>query len=289
MKVSAFTFIRNGQQLGFPYIQSIKSVLPIVDEFIINVGNSQDDTLAKLQEINNPKIKLINTVWNDHMQSRGFVYGQQKMIAQYSCTGDWIFYIEGDELIHEQDYENIISAMKKHLHNPKVEALVFDYIHFYGNINTYIWTPAFCRRAPRIIKSSVRSYAPDGLFWVVLDKKNKQGRYPNAALVNAPMYHYGWVRHESQMIEKLTQVEHFWSKKDQARGFSYMNIDAHTLHCYEGSHPAALDNFFAASENIFIPNKEHVLTKRERKNRFGLKLEKWFGLDFSRKHFTLIK
>ena len=32
MKVSAFTFIKNGQILGYPFVQSIKSILPIVDE-----------------------------------------------------------------------------------------------------------------------------------------------------------------------------------------------------------------------------------------------------------------
>ena len=96
MKVSAFTFIKNGQLLGYPFIQSIKSILPIVDEFIINVGLGEDNTLDEIKKINDPKIRIIQSHWNDNMKDRGFVYGQQKMVAQYNCTGDWAFYIEGD-------------------------------------------------------------------------------------------------------------------------------------------------------------------------------------------------
>ena len=52
MKISAFTFIKNGQILGYPFVQSIKSILPIVDEFVVNVGNSEDDTILEIKSIN---------------------------------------------------------------------------------------------------------------------------------------------------------------------------------------------------------------------------------------------
>jgi hypothetical protein len=102
--ISGFTFIRNGVMLGFPFVESIRSLLPLVDEFVVAVGRSDDDTLARVQAIGDPKIKIIETVWNDHMADRGFVYAQQKMIAQYACTGDWAFYLEGDEVVHEASW-----------------------------------------------------------------------------------------------------------------------------------------------------------------------------------------
>jgi len=165
VKVSACTFIRNGQMLGYPFVESIQSVLPIVDEFVIVVGQGDDDTLRVLQNLNEPKIRLIETVWND-LRAKGYVYGQQKMIAQFACTGDWIFYLEADEVVHENDLPTIRASMQQYLHDERVEALIFDYLHFYGNANTYLWSPGWYRRAPRIIKASVRSYAPDGLFWL---------------------------------------------------------------------------------------------------------------------------
>ena len=143
MKVSAFTFIKNGQILGYPFVQSIQSILPIVDEFVINVGESEDDTLALIMSIESEKIRIIQSKWNDSMQDRGYVYGQQKMIAQFNCTGDWAFYIEGDEVYHEDELDQIYNSMKIHLKNPKVEALVVDFYHFYGNGNTFLDSPGW--------------------------------------------------------------------------------------------------------------------------------------------------
>ena len=88
MKVSAFKFIKNGQILGYPFLQSIKSILPIVDEFIINVGESEDNTLELIKSLNDRKIRIIRSKWNNEMRDRGYVYGQQKMVAQFNCTGD---------------------------------------------------------------------------------------------------------------------------------------------------------------------------------------------------------
>ena len=208
MKVSAFTFIKNGQILGYPFVQSIKSILPIVDEFVINVGQSEDDTLVLIQSINSPKIRIIQSIWNNNMHDRGYVYGQQKMIAQFNCTGDWAFYIEGDEVYHEDDLDKIRASMQTHIDNPEVEALVFDFYHFYGNSNSYLDSPGWYRSEARIIKNSVRSYAPDGLFWLVLDS-NKNGRYPKAKHTGACCYHYGWVRSEEQMNLKSQKVQQY--------------------------------------------------------------------------------
>ena len=129
MKISAFTFIKNGQILGYPFQQSIQSILPIVDEFVINVGESEDDTLSLIESISSPKIRIIKSKWNDSMKNRGYVYGQQKMIAQFNCTGDWAFYIEGDEVYHENELEQIKKSMEMHLNDSNVEALVFDFYH----------------------------------------------------------------------------------------------------------------------------------------------------------------
>ena len=193
MKISAFTFIKNGEILGYPFIQSITSVLSIVDEFVVNVGESEDNTLKLVQSINNPKIRIIKSKWNNQMTDKGYVYGQQKMIAHFNCCYDWAFYVEADEIYHEDDLINIKSAMQENLMDTNVEALAFNFLHFYGNANSYLDSPGWYRSEVRIIKNSIRTYSPDGLFWVVLDG-NKKGRYPKAKIIDAFCYHYGWVR-----------------------------------------------------------------------------------------------
>ncbi len=145
MKVSGFTFLRNGQKLGYPFVASIRSILPIVDEFVIALGPCDDDTEKMLREIGDPKIRIIPTQWNERIQPdysvKGFVYGQQKSIALFNCTGDWAFYLEADEVVHEDDLPKIRAAMEKYLNDERVEALAFDYLHFYGNKNTIAWSP----------------------------------------------------------------------------------------------------------------------------------------------------
>ena len=285
MRVSAFTFIKNGQILGYPFLQSIQSVLPIVDEFVINVGESEDDTLMFIESIFNPKIRIIKSKWNDSMQDRGYVYGQQKMISQFNCTGDWAFYIEGDEIYHENDLEQIKSSMQKHLSDPGVEALVFDFYHFYGNANTYLNSPGWYRSEVRIIKNSVRSYAPDGLFWVVLDG-NKKGRYPRAKHTGVSCYHYGWVRSEEQMNLKSQKVQRYWGKRHT--NIDYSQIDPMILKEFKGSHPKIIREWLPKDKGVFKPDPGHKTTLKQKKHRIMRKIEKIFAIDLSNKHYKLV-
>src|SRR5512135_1257393 len=117
MKVSGFTFLRNGQKLGYPFVASIRSVLPIVDEFVVALGPSEDETEKLVRQIGESKIRIVPTQWNEHIRSdysvKGYVYGQQKSIALFNCTGDWAFYLEGDEVVHENDLSRIKDSMER--------------------------------------------------------------------------------------------------------------------------------------------------------------------------------
>ena len=179
MKVSGYTFLRNVQKLGYPFVESIRSVLPIVDEFVVALGPSDDGTEQLVRQIADPKIRIIPTQWNERIRSdysvKGFVYGQQKSIALFNCTGDWAFYLEADEVVHEQDLPGIRGAMERHLENERVEALAFDYIHFYGNRSTYAWSPRWYRSEVRILRNTIPAWGPEGLFFVVLNTHKKEG------------------------------------------------------------------------------------------------------------------
>jgi len=285
MKVSAFTFIKNGQILGYPFLQSIQSILEIVDEFIINVGESDDDTLLMIKSIPNPKIRIIESKWNNSMQDRGYVYGQQKMIAQFNCTGDWAFYIEGDEVYHEDELIKIKKSMELHLNDSNVEALIFNFYHFYGNSNCVLDSPGWYRSEARIIKNSIRSYAPDGLFWLVLDS-NKKGRYPKAKHTGASCYHYGWVRSEEQMNLKSQKVQQYWGK--QHVKIDYSQMDKSIIKEFEGTHPKIIKDWLNNDKGLFKVDSNYKPTKKQKKHQKMLKLEKLFGIDLSKKHYKLV-
>ena len=286
MKVSAFTFIKNGEILGYPFLQSIQSVLPIVEEFVINIGESEDDTLALIKSISSPKIRIIYSKWNDSMQDRGFVYGQQKMIAQYNCTGDWAFYVEGDEVYHENELEKIRESMKVNLYDQNVEALVFDFFHFYGNSNSYVNSPGWYRSEARIIRNSLRSYAPDGLFWLVLDS-NKKGRYPNAKHTGAHCYHYGWVRSEEQMNLKSKKVKKYWGETYEK--INYSQMDQSIIKEFNGVHPEIMKNWLPKNSGVYRVDPTYKLNKKQKKHRIMIQLEKFFGIELSKKHYKLIR
>jgi hypothetical protein len=285
MKVSAFTFIKNGQILGYPFVQSILSILPIVDEFVINVGESEDDTLEIINSINDKKIRIIESRWNEGMQDRGYVYGQQKMIAQFNCTGDWAFYIEGDEVYHENDLEQIKLSMEMHFNDPAVEALVVDFNHFYGNSNSVLNSPGWYRSEARIIKCSIRSYAPDGLFWLILDS-NKKGRYPRAKKTGVTCYHYGWVRSEAQMNLKSRKVQKYWGGNPEK--IDYSQMDQLIIKEFEESHPKIMNDWLNKENGLYMANPNHKLTLKQKKHRLKIKLETLFGLELSKKHYKLV-
>ena len=291
MKVSGFTFLRNGQRLGYPFAESIRSILPIVDEFVVALGLCDDDTEKMLRAIGDPKIRIIPTQWNERIQPgysvKGFVYGQQKSIALFNCTGDWAFYLEADEVVHENDLPKIRAAMERYLDDPRVEALVFDYLHFYGNANTVVWSPGWYRSEVRIIRNTIPAWSSEALFFNVVTA-HKQSRYPRAAHTGATIYHYGWVRSEAQMNLKAAAVHKYWDAKPAAV-VDYSKIDPAALKSFTGSHPKIVQGWLPKPDGLFQPDPNHKLTSREKKHRLMLKLERWLGIRFDKKHYRLMR
>ena len=295
MKVSGFSFIRDGVRLGYPFEESIRSALPVCDEFIVAVGACDDGTWERLQALDEPKLKLLPTQWNEQCRRHGFVYGQQKMIAQYNCSGDWAFYLEGDEVLHERDHERLRAAMHHYLDDDAVEVLAFDYYHFYGDARHLHVSSQAYRRAARIIRNRLRSLAPDGLYWVMIKDRTWHGgrnkrrtRYPRAAALNIPIYHYGNARDTRFLKIKAATGNQYWAT-DVFYG-AYGDIDPQQIGPFEGDHPAVMASWLQTHASPgFEFNPAHRLTRRERKHRVLAKLEKRLGRDFSKRHFKVIR
>lgn len=286
MKISGFTFLRNARSNGYPFIESIKSLLPLVDEYIIAVGRSDDDTREAILAIRSPKIKIVDTVWNEGQADRGFVYGQQKMIAHYNCTGDWAFYLEGDEVLHEDSLERLYTKLRGRLDDERVEAFYFDFLHFYG-CPSQIGIAGY-RKAPRIIRNSIRSISPDGLFFVVLDK-NKRGRYPRACAAREHIYHYGHCRNVEKMRKKVSDVSKYWGV--QAGHFEgYGNIDLGELRQFFGEHPKVMERWLVEeAEHQFIQDHGFTPSIRDLRNRLRFWIEETLDIEISKKHFKRVQ
>jgi len=76
------------------------------------------------------------------------------------ADSDWAFYVQGDEVIHEKYLPLIQKEMDDNLKNPKIEGLLFKYVHFYGSYDYYGDTRRWYRREIRLVKNikGMRSY-----------------------------------------------------------------------------------------------------------------------------------
>lgn len=240
MKIAGFTFIRNAVKNDYSIIEAIMSILPICDEFIIAHGNSDDETQALLETLNSPKIKIIHTVWDDNLREGGRVFALEtdKAFQAISKDVDWAFYIQGDECVHEKYLENIKNEMQLCLNDKKIEGLLFNYKHFYGSYDFFAQSRRWYRREIRVIRNlpGMHSY------------KDAQGfRYNNekikVKLIDATIYHYGWVKPPSGLTSKVRNFNQFYIDDDQliedknpvSLEFEYGNADK--LVKFDETHP----------------------------------------------------
>ncbi len=162
MKTAGFTFIRNALLYDYPVVEAITSILPVCDFFVAAVGKSDDGTLDLIRGIGDPKIHILETVWDDTLREGGRVLAEEtnKAFDAIPPEFDWCFYIQADECVHEADLPAIQAGMERWLHDPETEGLLFKYRHFYGSYDYVGASRRWYRREVRIIRNDkrIRSY-----------------------------------------------------------------------------------------------------------------------------------
>jgi hypothetical protein len=249
MKVSGFTLLRHGTKFDYPYLESLRSLLPLVDELIVNVGIGEDDTLERLKafarEEGGGKVVLFESHWplDDPEKRRGGqILSEQTNLALDRCTGDWCVYLQADEVLHESDLPKIRQAMEKNFANSEVDGLLFRYIHFYGSFDVIRNSRSAYRREVRIIKrsSGARSVGDAQSF------RLPDGSKPRVTLIDAAIYHYGWVRPPEVMKEKTFFMDTLYHGGKQsesgstATGDNYRYKKIWGLYAFRESHPKVM-------------------------------------------------
>lgn len=204
MRVSGFSICRNGVKFDFPIVETIRSALPIVDEFVVNVGQSDDGTLDLIKGIGSDKIRIVESFWDDSMKKDGLIFSHQTNIALAQCQGDWALYLQADEVLHEQDYDVIQKTLQETWHRPEVLGFTFRYLHFYGDY--WSLNPWAYHRAVRIIRNNgtVVSCGDAVGFCLKEDGGYLQTRHRERVRPSgATMYHYGWVKQGKVLLDKF--------------------------------------------------------------------------------------
>ncbi|MFN8338660.1 MAG: glycosyltransferase family 2 protein [Saprospiraceae bacterium] len=290
MRVVGFSFIKNAILFDYPIVEALNSILPLCDEIVVAVGKSDDDTLSLIKSIDSNKIKIIETIWDETQRVGGRVLALEtdKAFQSIDEEADWCFYIQGDEVVHEKDYERIRNAMLQYQNDKNVDGLLFGYNHFYGSFDYVATSSGWYKNEIRIIKNNKKIYS----FRDAQGFRKDDNKMLKVKKIDATIHHYGWVKSPSKMQSKQQSFQKHWhddawidrhiAKADE---FDYTGIDV--LERYNGTHPLVMSERIKTQNWKFDRDisQNRITAKEAVKSWF----RKYLGLDFSYKNYILVK
>jgi hypothetical protein len=293
--------VRNVSKLYFPIKESIMSILPIVDEFVVALGSGDEDdnTLEVINSIGSSKIKIIHTTWNIEKYPNGTEHAHQTDIAMKACTGDWLFYLQADEVVHEKFLSVIVNRCREFLHDSEVQGLLFDYVHFWGDYDHHQDGHAWYKNEIRIVRNmpDIHSWESAQSFRTIpgfdgIHYRQREGTFKlKVAYSGASVYHYGWVRPPAFMQKKKKAID-TTHKGEAAVAIQFAqqpdNYDYGPMNRYSkftGTHPAVMKNWiekFDWADQLNYSTEEKNKSRKRNKHdklkyRFLSFIEKYFN------------
>lgn len=292
MKVCGFTFIKNAVTFDYPIVEAITSILPLCDEMVVAVGDSEDATRELIASISGNKIRIIDTIWNPDLRTGGAVLADETNKAFQAIAGkyDWCFYIQGDEVLHEKYHPVVKEAMLKWKDHPEVDGLLLKYKHFYGSFDYVASSSRWYRNEIRVVRQnpSIYSYRDAQGF------RKGDNEKLRVKAVDAFMYHYGWVRPPKIMMDKTRNFGNYWNgepvteefAKQYSGDFDYTGIDA--LERFRETHPEVMQQRIARMNWQFSYDLSY--NQLSLKDRFKNFMEKHTGVrPFDYKNYILLR
>lgn len=291
MKTAGFTIIRNALKYDYPVVEAIQSVLPLCDAFYVGVGNSEDGTRALIESIGSEKIRIIDTVWDDALREGGRVLADEtnKVFDAIPEDYTWCFYIQSDECVHEQDVPVISKAMAQYAEDKRVDGILFEYKHFYGQYHYIGVGKRWYKHEIRIIRNNkdIRSYKDAQGF------RKRDNTKLNVTSTGAYIHHYGWVKPPKAQQEKQKSFHKMWHNDEWMKAhvpdtdeYDYSNIDL--LEVYRGTHPKVMKPRIERATWTFVYDPKKV--KLNIKYLFLFWVETWTGWRIGdNRNYKLIK
>lgn len=207
MKLYGIAFIKNGVKFDFPFRESMLSMLPLVEKIYVNVGISDDETLAEVKKI--PKVEIIEVNWDDSRSDKGHILSDmtniaiKKMREEITDEDAWAIYLQSDEVLHEQDFDLIKHDLKKAQGNG-ADVMRFRYMHFWQHHDRIAigerWYPQEIRAFKVTSKAMSHGDAQTFEAW------------EKAYESDAHIWHYGHVRDERAYRAKLDQMSKYYQR-----------------------------------------------------------------------------
>ncbi|MBN2359266.1 MAG: glycosyltransferase family 2 protein [Deltaproteobacteria bacterium] len=265
MRTSGFTFVRDGVRLGYPFEAALRSLLPLCDELVVNVGVSSDETLDRVRALDDGRLVIFESRWDESLRQGGRILAQQTDLALARCRGDWCIYLQADEVLHEDDAAAIRAAMAVADRRPDVDGLLFRYLHFYGSFHTVGISRRWYRHEVRAFKNGrgVSSWRDAQGFRRVEAAAADRPRKLRVVDSGARVFHYGWVRPPTKMLEKTRRFERLYrgdaeverALTDHVDGAAYRYEVDEKVRPFAGTHPAAMAPWIASADWPFEPRR----------------------------------
>jgi glycosyltransferase involved in cell wall biosynthesis len=218
-KLTGVTMVRNGIQYDYCFLETIRCLEAMCDEVIVVVPDCTDDTFdTVIANVNHTKTAVVTPTlkWDE-------VQGKEKLSVFSNfglnlVTEGYVFYLQADEIVHENSFAWIRQAVKRgsngymvhriNLWNTPYEELSVP--HEKMPCSAYVIRLA---KAGSYCVDDAESLAVDGLDISLQDKID--------------IFHYGFVRQRDVMKAKVINMqqqvfamENYDSRLDQSEIFN---------------------------------------------------------------------
>jgi hypothetical protein len=157
-----------------------------------------------VESLDDARVRILDAEWDE--SRRELAYSDLTNVALDACTGDWCLYVQADEVVHEDDHAAIVNRCRALLPDMRVQGLLFDYLHFFGDFEHVQRGQGWYPTEIRVVRNDVgiRSVRDAQSF------RDARGRRLTVARSGARIFHYGWARHP-EVMQRKTRA--FWSHR----------------------------------------------------------------------------
>jgi glycosyltransferase involved in cell wall biosynthesis len=205
----------NVEYMDYCLEETVRCALQFADEICVNDGMSTDNTydvlMALQEEFGKDRIKIHRREWVHDW----FWQEKERNYALNMSNSDWVFFMDVDECIHEND----VPKIRRIAETSKYNFVNCPYYHFYGTPQ-YIQThPAFYQRHTKMgrRKTNFRIKAgrrPGGCASEVVSDKAGGSMHlyhkPDMYRSDIYIYHYSWCRDAKVHGVKRVKIESWY-------------------------------------------------------------------------------
>lgn len=235
MKLTGITLVKDGNLLGYPWKECIRSLSHICDDVFVNVGDSTDNTLDDMLSLEVPNLFVKQFTWDMSPTGDGRELAVQANNLLSYVDADWILYMQADEMLLESDKEELIRLLESLPDSTSQVELYRTY--FWGDIRTR--APEYEIYLGRIFRPGTHKVGGDGMFLV----RESGEVYRSDKLI----YHYSRMGSEediTQRVRRLDGLFHSPEVIEKFSDFSYNQLATEALISYVGKHPRGIEDFY---------------------------------------------